>query len=210
MKDRDYFIKDGSKIAIVGGGPAASFFAYFALKNAKQKGIKVDITIFEGKSFCQKGPRGCNMCPGVISEKLYGELKENNMLPPGRCVQKEVKGYYFHTHDGCVEVLNPEPSVEKKILTVFRGDGPMFSQQSESNSFDNFLLRRVESMGASISSDIVNNVILPSNKKEQVKVYFGKKGSWRIMNADLVVGAFGLNTGMLEKAKEPGDWLYPT
>jgi len=84
MKDKDYFLKDGSKIAIVGGGPAGSLFAYFALKNAKQKGIKVDITIFEGKSFCQKGPRGCNMCPGVISEKLYGDLKENALLPPGQ------------------------------------------------------------------------------------------------------------------------------
>ena len=209
MKDRDYNIKDGSKIAIIGGGPAGSFFAYFALKNAKQKGIKVDITIFEGKNFCQKGPRGCNMCPGVISEKLYGELKANDMLPPDRCVQKEIKGYYFHTHDGCVEVNNPKPSTEKKILTVYRGDGPMFSQQSDILSFDNFLSRHVENMGASVSSDIVNNVILPSNKKEQVKVYFGKKGTWRVMNADLVVGAFGLNTGMLEKIKRLGFGYFP-
>ena len=74
MKDRDSYLKDGSKIAIIGGGPAGCFFANFALKIAKQKGIKVDITIFEGKDFCQKGPRGCNMCAGVISEKLYGEL----------------------------------------------------------------------------------------------------------------------------------------
>ena len=209
MKDKDYFLKDGSKIAIVGGGPAGSLFAYFALKNAKQKGIKVDITIFEGKSFCQKGPRGCNMCPGVISEKLYGDLKENALLPPDRCVQKEINGYYFHTHDGCVEVKNPNPSADKKILTVFRGDGPMFSSQSISTSFDDFLLSRVEGMGANISSDIVSNIILPSNKKEQAKIYFGKKGSWRVMNADLVVGAFGLNTGMLEKVKRMGIGYVP-
>ena len=56
MKDRDCFLEDNSKIAIIGGGPAGSFFAYFVLKNAEQKGIKVDVTIFEGKSFCQKGP----------------------------------------------------------------------------------------------------------------------------------------------------------
>ncbi|GAX62020.1 geranylgeranyl reductase [Candidatus Scalindua japonica] len=209
MNDNDYFIKDGSKIVVVGGGPAGSFFAYFALKIAKQKGIAVDITIFEGKNFSQKGPRGCNMCPGVLSEKLYGELKKNDLLPPDRCVQKVVKGYYFHTHDGCVEVQNPAPSVEKKILTVFRGDGPMFSQLSESKSFDNFLLRRAESMGANVSSDIVSNIIFPSDKKEQVKVYFGKKSSWRIMNADLVVGAFGLNTGMLEKVKGLGIGYIP-
>jgi len=124
-------------------------------------------------------------------------------------VQKEINGYYFHTHDGCVEVKNPNPSADKKILTVFRGDGPMFSSQSVSTSFDDFLLSRVEGMGANISSDIVSNIILPSNKKEQAKVYFGKKGSWRVMNADLVVGAFGLNTGMLEKVKRMGIGYVP-
>ena len=68
------------------------------------------------------------MCAGVISEKLYGELKENDMLPPDRCIQREIEGYYFQTQDGCIEVNNPNPSTEKKIVTVYRGDGPMFSQ----------------------------------------------------------------------------------
>ncbi len=209
MKDRDFFLKDGSKIAIIGGGPAGCFFANFALKIAKQKGIKVDITIFEGKDFCQKGPRGCNMCSGVISEKLYGELKESGMLPPDRFVQTEIKGYYFHTNDGGIEVKNPRPSVEKKILTVNRGGGPMFSQQSENGSFDNFLLQHVKDMGANISFDIVSDVILPSNTKEQVKVIFGKSGSREEINVDLAVGSFGLNTGILEKIKRQGSNYTP-
>ncbi|MEK6765447.1 MAG: hypothetical protein AABY49_04365 [Planctomycetota bacterium] len=209
MKDRDIFLKDGSKIAIIGGGPAGCFFAHFASKIARERGTKIDITIFEGKDFCQKGPRGCNMCAGVISEKLYGELKENGMLPPARCIQKEIEDYYFQTQDGCIEVRNPNPSLDKKIITVYRGDGPMFSQQSESMSFDNFLLRHVESMGVNISSDIVSDIILPSNKKEQAKVVFGKRGSREEIDADLVVGAFGLNTGMLEKIKRLGFGYIP-
>ena len=209
MKDRDIFLKDGSKIAIIGGGPAGCFFAHFASKIARERGIKIDITIFEGKDFCQKGPRGCNMCAGVISEKLYGELKENGMFPPARCIQKEIEDYYFQTQDGCIEVRNPNPSLDKKIITVYRGDGPMFSQQSESISFDNFLLRHVESMGVNISSDIVSDIVLPSNKKEQAKVVFGKRGSREEINVDLVVGAFGLNTGMLEKIKRLGFGYIP-
>jgi flavin-dependent dehydrogenase len=209
MKDRDLFLKDGSKIAIIGGGPAGCFFAHFASKVARERGIKVDITIFEGRNFCQKGPRGCNMCAGVISEKLYLELKENGMLLPDRCIQKEIKGYYFQTQDGCIEVNNPRPSSEKKIVTVYRGDGPMFSQQSESISFDNFLLKHVESMGVNISSGIVSDVILPSNTNEQAKVVFGKRGSREEINVDLVVGAFGLNTGMLEKIKRLGFGYIP-
>lgn len=209
MKDRDIFLKDGSKIVIIGGGPAGCFFAHFASKIAGERGIKIDITIFEGKDFCQKGPRGCNMCAGVISEKLYDELKENGMLPPARCIQKEIEDYYFQTQDGCIEVRNPNPSLDKKIITVYRGDGPMFSQQSESISFDNFLLRHVESMGVNISSDIVSDIVLPSNKKEQAKVVFGKRGSREEIDADLVVGAFGLNTGMLEKIKRLGFGYIP-
>ncbi len=66
MIDKDYFLSNGSQIAIIGGGPAGCFFAHFASRIARDKGIDVNITIFEGKDFCQKGPRGCNMCTGVI------------------------------------------------------------------------------------------------------------------------------------------------
>ena len=64
-------------------------------------------------------------------------------------------------------------------------------------------------MGVNISSDIVSDVILPSNKKEQAKVVFGKRGSRDEINVDLVVGAFGLNTGMLEKIKRLGFGYIP-
>ena len=141
-------------------------------------------------------------------ETLWG-IKKSGMLPPDRYVQTEIKGYYFHTNDGCIEVKNPRPSVEKKILTVNRGGGPMFSQQSENVSFDNFLLQHVKSMGAKISSDIVSDVILPSNTKDQVKVIFGKSGSREEINVDLVVGSFGLNTGILEKIKRLGPNYTP-
>ncbi|KKM90004.1 hypothetical protein LCGC14_1242990 [marine sediment metagenome] len=201
MKDRDFFLSDGSQIAIIGGGPAGSFFAHFASKIAKERGINVGITIFEGKNFCQKGPRGCNMCSGVISEKLYGDLKSQEILIPERCIQREIDSYHFQTQDGCIEVHNPRPSTGKKIVTVCRGDGPMFSRQSKSISFDNFLLRHVESMGVKISSEIVKDVVLPSNSEERVRIIFGKEGSRKELAADLVVGAFGLNTGMLERIK---------
>jgi CO/xanthine dehydrogenase FAD-binding subunit len=64
-------------------------------------------------------------------------------------------------------------------------------------------------MGVNISSDIVSDVILPSNTKEQAKVVFGKRGSKEEINVDLVVGAFGLNTGMLEKIKRLGFGYVP-
>ncbi len=51
MVNKDFYLKDGSHIAVIGGGPAGSFFAHFASKIAKEKGIDIKITIFEGKNF---------------------------------------------------------------------------------------------------------------------------------------------------------------
>ncbi|MFQ5965385.1 MAG: NAD(P)/FAD-dependent oxidoreductase [Candidatus Scalinduaceae bacterium] len=210
MKDRDFFLNNGSQIAIIGGGPAGSFFAHFASRIAKERGIEIHISIFEGKDFSRKGPRGCNLCAGVISEKLYSELKNNDFLLPEKCIQKEIEGYCLHTQDGLVETRNPRPSAEKKIVTVYRGNGPMFSQQTEDISFDNFLLKHIEDMGVKVCSEIVSEVILPSNTKERAKIVFGKKGSREEMAVDLVVGAFGLNSGMMEKIKKLGfDYIPP-
>ncbi len=75
MNNNDLFLRNGSKIAIIGGGPAGSFFAYFASRYAVEMGIDVSIKIFDRKSFCQRGPRGCNMCAGVISENLFNNLE---------------------------------------------------------------------------------------------------------------------------------------
>ena len=73
-------LKDGSKIAIIGGGPAGSFFAHFAQKWSTQKGIDVSVTIFYGKDFLQRGPKGCNLCAGVIAESLNKRMKEEEQI----------------------------------------------------------------------------------------------------------------------------------
>ncbi len=201
MTNKNFILKDDSQIAIIGGGPAGSFFAHFASQIAKEKGIKVKITIFEGKDFNQKGPRGCNLCSGVISEKLYRELINQDILLPDRCIESIIDGYQFHTQDGSLEIRNPKPSPDKKIVTVFRGNGPMYSQQSESVSFDNFLLRHVESGGVTVRHEVIKDIVLPSNPGARVKIIFGKEGAKEEIPADFVVGAFGLNAGILDKVK---------
>ncbi len=70
MKDRDLFLKDGSKIAIIGGGPAGCFFAHFTSKIARERGIKVNITIFEGKTFVKKA-LGAAICVLVLSLRSF-------------------------------------------------------------------------------------------------------------------------------------------
>ena len=48
-------LSDGANIAVIGGGPAGSFFSYFALDFAERYGLSVHIDIIEAKDFFRRG-----------------------------------------------------------------------------------------------------------------------------------------------------------
>ncbi len=202
MSNNNLFLENGSKIAIIGGGPAGSFFAHFASQYAAEMGIDISIKIFDRKSFCQRGPRGCNMCAGVISENLFNKLEEEGINIAQNCVQRKIEGYCFQTQDDGVLLHHPVPGHTPKIVTVFRGNGPIQSSHEGNVSFDDFLLNHVRKQGVEIIFEIVKEFKLPSKKGEPVKVIFGEGNSRKEFEADLVVGAFGVNTGMMEKVSK--------
>ncbi len=202
MRNNNLFLENGSKIAIIGGGPAGSFFAHFASQYAAEMGIDVSIKIFDRKSFCQRGPRGCNMCAGVISENLFNKLEEEGINIAQYCVQRKIEGYCFQTQDDGVLLHHPVPGHTPKIVTVFRGNGPVQSPHEGNVSFDDFLLNHVKKQGVEIIFEIVKEFKLPSKKGQPVKVIFGEGNSRKEFEADLVVGAFGVNTGMMEKVSK--------
>ena len=70
MARKEIHLHNGAKIAVIGAGPAGTFFANFAYHLAKEKGLEVAITIFDGKDFNLVGPPSCNLCAGVISRNL--------------------------------------------------------------------------------------------------------------------------------------------
>jgi flavin-dependent dehydrogenase len=205
----DLFLRNGSKIAIIGGGPAGSFFAYFASKYAMEMGIDVSIKIFDRKSFCQRGPRGCNMCAGVISENLFNKLEEEGINIAQYCVQRKIECYCFQTQDDGVLLHHPVYGHTPRIVTVFRGNGPVQSSHEGNVSFDDFLLNHVKDRGAETVFEIVKELRLPSDKGGSVKVIYGDGDSRNEFDADLVVGAFGVNTGMMEKVSQMGFGYKP-
>ncbi len=202
-------LKNGSRIAIIGGGPAGSFFAHFASRYAKEAGIDLSIKIYDRKSFCQRGPRGCNMCAGVISEKLFNSLEEEGINIAKYCVQREIEGYCYQTQDERVLLHHPVLGHTPKIVTVFRGNGPLQSTHEGNISFDDYLLNHVKELGVEVIFDIVKDFRLPSRKGEPVKVICGEGNSKNEFEADLVVGAFGVNTGMMEKVGNMGFGYKP-
>ena len=198
MHNKNLLLRNDSKIAIIGGGPAGSFFAHFASRYATEMGIDVAITIFDKKSFCQTGPRGCNMCAGVISENLFHKLEEEGIHIPPFCTQRKIEGYCLQSQDESVLLHHPVPGHIPKIFTVFRGNGPLLSSYQGDVSFDDFLLNHVRKEGVEVVLEVVKELKLPSRKEDPVEVVYGEGEAKKVFDADLVVGAFGVNTGMMQ------------
>ncbi len=209
MHENRMFLKDGAKIAIIGGGPAGSFFAHFASHYAKEVGLDVSLTIVDKKSFCQKGPRGCNMCAGVISEKLFNKLEHEGITIEQTCVQRKIEAYCFQTADDSVLLHHPTPRHVANIVTVFRGNGPLLSPHEGNISFDDLLLNHVRKRGVDIIPDVVKEIKLSPENCGLVKLIIGDGVSRKEIEADLVVGAFGVNTGMIEKVSQLGFGYKP-
>ena len=77
-------LNNGSRVAVIGGGPAGSFFSYFLLDMAERVDLKINVDIYEPRNFDVPGPSGCNMCGGVIYESLVQSLavEEINLTTP--------------------------------------------------------------------------------------------------------------------------------
>ena len=191
-------LTDGSRVAVIGGGPAGSFFVHFIQKFAAQKGIELSVTIFDGKDFLQPGPLGCNLCAGVIAESLNDKLKEEGIFLPEKRIINRVDGYCLHVggdhlHLSCAE------NQKYSIATVFRGNGPRYSSFPEIISFDDFLLSWARDRGAEVISQPVWNIEFAEDKPSPLTIHFGEKSNLQEFEADLVVGAFGVNTFLLKK-----------
>ncbi|HUU51906.1 MAG TPA: hypothetical protein VMW92_02665 [Candidatus Heimdallarchaeota archaeon] len=196
-------LESGSKIAIIGGGPAGSFFAHFIHKFAQEKGIQVSTTIFDGKDFLQKGPRGCNLCAGVIAESLNQKLKNEGIHLPEKRIISRIEGYTLHV-DGESLLLTCAENEKNAIATVFRGNGPRYSTFPEIISFDDFLLSWAQDVGGEVISAPVWDIKLPEDKSQPLTIVYGQKETLQEVEADLVVGAFGVNTYLMKKIKDMG------
>jgi len=187
-------LRDGSRIAIIGGGPAGSLFAHFALLLAKELGIGLDITIYDGKSFSKPGARGCNMCAGVIAKSYADYLRATGIELPPEVVQRKIEGYWLETPAGSIYLNHElEPG---GILTVYRGNGPRGSSYHGNISFDDHLLERVRQRGVRIVPYYATDMKLPKSPDEPARVLYGRGEDAESAEADLVVGAFGLNSLM--------------
>jgi flavin-dependent dehydrogenase len=183
-------LESGSKVCIIGGGPAGSFFSYFFLELAERLGLETELEIYEAKNFSAFGPAGCNHCGGIISESLVQLLSAEGITLPGTVVRRGIDSYVMHTDDHKVKIETPLH--EKRIASVFRGNGPSSTGETGSESFDKFLLNLCERKGAKIINSKVTEIIFDDDKPlVKTKDGNGKK-------YDLIVAAVGLENTSLK------------
>ncbi|MHB1415531.1 MAG: NAD(P)/FAD-dependent oxidoreductase [Chloroflexota bacterium] len=137
------------RVAVVGGGPAGSALALYALKYAREAGRDLSVTIYEGRDFREAGPSGCNMCAGIVplsDLKQFGEL--GIALPPGMILAR-VSGYALHTSAGVLSATQPDARAQ--IVSVYRGSGPRRGNPPPGLlSFDQLLLDEAVARGAAL------------------------------------------------------------
>ncbi len=139
-------LTDGSSIAVIGGGPAGSFFAYFLLQLAERVGLALDVDLYEPRDFRQPAPQGCNMCGGIVSESLVQNLAVEGINLPPSVVQRGIDSYVLHTDVGSVRI--ELPLHEMRIGAVHRGAGPRDVTERKWQSFDRHLLEQALARGA--------------------------------------------------------------
>ncbi|NQU08736.1 MAG: hypothetical protein HQ583_09250, partial [Candidatus Abyssubacteria bacterium] len=134
---------------------------------------------------------------------LVEHLRRESIPLPRHVIRQEVEGYVLHAGGGQVFLRQDE----RPIYTVFRGRSPDPSPE-EITSFDQFLLDNAVSMGADFVQEAITEVRWPDIPSEKVLVTAKDDHS---TEADLVVGAFGVNTGLHKKfmsgSQPPRTWI---
>lgn len=192
----DLQLQNGSRVAVMGGGPAGALFSYFLLKAAARADLRIQVDIYEPKNFAIPGPAGCNMCAGIVSESLVQMLAVEGLYLPASVVQRGIDSYVMHTNAGKVRFETPQ--LEMRIATVFRGVGPLGTKDSEWSSFDGYLLEKATQEGASWIHRRIEVIERLDDGRLQVR---GRGGPTEMY--DFLAVACGVNTSALRLFQTP-------
>jgi len=195
-------LADGARVAIIGAGPAGTFAAHLLRAHAQRVGLGLQLTVFDAKDFTQPGPIGCNMCAGVVAGTLLRRMQETGLEPPPGVVQSWVDGVQLDLPTGTVRLHHSDP--EEQMATVFRGGGPRGAHFGGGVSFDDFLLEAVRGPDLELVTEPVTGLELPAGPRDPVRVSYGRGEPKQHLEADLVVGAFGVGGRLARHVEELG------
>lgn len=189
-KDDKLKLDTGSRIAIVGAGPAGSMFCVFLQQIAQRMGIELHVDMYEPRDFRKPGPTGCNSCGGIVSEWLVQALAMEGINLPDNVVQRGLDSYSMHLDTGSVKIETPHQ--QKRIATVHRGGGPRDVKVSPWGSFDAHVFAIAQETGANW---VMNKVVELKYDDDCILV---RPNNMEFIPYDLVVMATGKRTQALK------------
>jgi len=192
-------LAENATVLVIGAGPAGSFFAIQALREARRRGRKINLLILERKqelrfyqgSACGACREGCNYCAGGISPKLAALLKQDALDLPPDVVMGRAESLTIHGDWKSIEL--PVPA-GKEMLFVFRGSRPRHRPGRHEN-FDSYLLGKAVQEGAKLVTGEVQELLYSDGGKPLVRyrAYMGPVAKELTVEADFVAVAAGVN-----------------
>jgi flavin-dependent dehydrogenase len=156
---------------ILGGGPAGVACALMLQRHALGEGTRFQVTILESKEFA--GERHHNQCAGVLSPPLAQLLEDDLGIPfPRHLVRTVIEEYVLHAQRASLSLRDPAV-VSHAVRRV---------------QFDAFMLDQARERGVSVVPARAVDLEFHSSG---VVVYTDAKP----IEADIVVGAFGMDEG---------------
>jgi flavin-dependent dehydrogenase len=133
-------LRDGDCVAVVGGGPAGSFFAIHLLREARRIGLRLDLVIIERRAPAGSDAdclqcRGCGFCAGGISPRLHQMLTRDGLTIPEDIIQTRFDYVWIQGQWKNFRLRVPK---DMRMYSVFRGALPS-RRAAGPGGFDDFL-----------------------------------------------------------------------
>lgn len=174
-----------SRVVIIGGGPGGAACALALQKKANRRGLKPKITIIEGKQFFEE--KHYNQCVGVLSPPLPSLLEDELGIPfPLNLCHIKIQGYVLHSAGEQIK-LEGDDDISYAMRRI---------------QFDHYMLDKVKERGIEIFPARAVDLEFHENR---VIVYTESIP----FEADVVVGAFGLDEGSASMFSRHTDYKPP-
>jgi len=140
-----------NRFAVVGGGPAGSFFAICLLREARRLNQEIEVVIVEKKTTVKVEDKywwskGCNFGAGGISPRLSAIMEQAGIHVPLETIRGEINRIWIHGMWKNIPLKVPK---QMKMFSVFRGSLPSKIKDKQ-RGLDAFLLGRAVEEGAKI------------------------------------------------------------
>jgi flavin-dependent dehydrogenase len=187
-------LRENDCVAVVGGGPAGSFFAIHLLQESKRLHRPLDVVIVEKRGVMDLGTdsfqcRGCNFCAGGISPRLHEVLQEHGLVVPEEVIQGRIDHVWIQGEWKNFRLRVPKGM---QMYSVFRGSLPS-RRSGEPGGFDAFLLGEAVRQGARILHGRVEAITYAASGMPRLTLRT-KSGEGLSLEAGFVAIATGINS----------------